>query len=676
MIVSMKDYCSKVNVFFGCDPVSLPKRKGIAKAWKPIKGMCGNTTPGAVLPFGKMSCNAYSGAYPTGYGNCRVNSHRPIKPMYPFHRFCGFTHVHPSGTGFIGYFYNFALVTPTLTPQKITEEEGTPGYYACVTEGGKYSCAVTADSAFHRFRFKDGKGDVYVDFSQYGLNKNLPNIHTDYDKASCRVIGDKAVCSASFYGVPVYYAVRAKNAESIVLFTEKNNDSGPINYSSYQGKFGVKFSFDSEGETVLSISFRSEEHALSLLERDGVKTFEEVKQEGYDLWNEMLSRIDVEGNEEDEKLFYSNLYFSLVKPSDVSGERLYGFDGAAVTDLATLWDMYKTEFPLLFTSYPEMGNKVIQTMISFYKKHGYLPNSYLISPKQSLEAGQAMFLTSYVFADAFLRGVGDEKEMYRVLRSEYLSDAYKPFRENGKEKRTTHTMDVYEGLVCLAMLAEKEGDKAFAEELKKQYDGISCIYSPKTGLLRKNSWYYEGNFINYSFRLHSSGDMRVKAAGGQDRFLRLLDYFFGYRYPWIGYGKFEGFNNETDMEAPYAYHFIGRHDRICEIVDASRKYMWRCTRGGMPGNNDTGALSSLYIWNALGLFPVTGQDRMIAGSPLFKRVTMKVGDRILEIVREGEGIYPTRMELNGVEKSNFECSVTEIMKGGKVVFHCEGKSHV
>lgn len=671
----MKDHCSEVNVFFGCDPVSLPKRKGIAKAWKPIKGMCGNTTPGAVLPFGKMSCNAYSGAYPTGYGTCKVNSHGPIKPMFPYNRFCGFTHVHPSGTGFIGYFYNFALVTPTLEPQKILSEEGVPGYYACSTAGGKFSCTTTADTAFHRFEFAEGKGKVYVDFSKYGLNKKYPNISAEYDAATCHVEDGTVLCTVSFYGVKTYFAARAKNAvESALYAGDKKVEE--INLTSDEGKFGAVFTFDGVGETVLSISFLSEQHALSLLERDGEKSFDEVRKEGYEIWNRMLSRIDVEGSDEERKLFYSNLYFSLVKPADVSGEKLYGFDGDAVTDLATLWDMYKTEFPLLFTCYPEIGNKVIQTMISFYDKNGFLPNSYLISPTQSLEAGQAMFLTSYVFADAALRGIGDVKEMYRVLRAEYLSGAFDAFRKNGREKRTTHTMDIYEGLICLAILAEKAGDKEFAEQLRSGYDGIRCVYSKRTGLLDKKSWYYEGNFVNYSFRLHSDGDMRVEAAGGKEKFLRLLDYFFGYRLPWVGYGKFEGFNNETDMEAPYAYHFIGRHDRICEIVDASRKYMWRCTRGGMPGNNDTGALSSLYIWNALGLFPVTGQNRMIVGSPLYKRATVTIGEKKLELVREGEGIYPVKVEFNGVEMKNFECAVTEIMNGGRIVFHCEGTSHV
>ncbi len=670
----MKDYCKKVDVFFGCDPTVLPKREGVAKAWKPIKGMCGNTSPEAVLPFGKMSCCSYSGAYPTGYGNCRVNSHGPIKPMFPYHRFCGFTHVRPSGTGFIYYFYNYALVSPTRPPQKILSEEGAPGYYACATETGKWSCTVTRDCAFHRFEFKEGKGEVFADFSQYGLDRRRPDLWTKYDKATCVLDGDVVLCSTSFYGVPVYYAMRAKNASAVRLFAGEE-EVKEVSFDSYKGRFGATFTFDGTGETVLALSFKSVEQAKEYLDRDCEKSFEEVKKSGYEEWNKMLSRIEVEGTDEQEKLFYSNLYFSLIKPADVSGENLYGFDGTAVTDLATLWDMYKTELPLLFTVYPEIGEKVIQTIISFYDKEGYLPNSYLIARDQSIEAGQAMLLTAYVFADAYLRGVGDLKEMYRVLEEECSAVDYNDFRHAKREKRTTHTLDIYEGEKCLALLAEAMGDKEYAAALRGDYKNISCVYSKRTGLLLKNAWYYEGNFVNYSFRLHSDGDMRVKAAGGKEKFLKLLDYFFGYRLPHIGYGKFEGFNNETDMEAPFSYHFIGRHDRISELVDMSRKYMWTLSRGGMPGNNDTGALSSLYVWNALGLFPVSGQDKLIAGSPLFQRAVVHSPGGDIEFIKEGKGIYLCGMKVNGEDKPNLECSVTELRKGGKVVFYCrEGKN--
>ena len=33
--------------------------------------------------------------------------------------------------------------------------------------------------------------------------------------------------------------------------------------------------------------------------------------------------------------------------------------------------------------------------------------------------------------------------------------------------------------------------------------------------------------------------------------------------------RFEGLNNEPDMEAPWAYHYAGRPDRTAEVVHAA-----------------------------------------------------------------------------------------------------------
>ena len=123
------------------------------------------------------------------------------------------------------------------------------------------------------------------------------------------------------------------------------------------------------------------------------------------------------------------------------------------------------------------------------------------------------------------------------------------------------------------------------------------------------------------------------------------------------------------METPYAYNYAGLHDRICEIVDAEHKYMFTSGRGGLPGNNDSGGLSSCYIWNACGIFPVTGQDLMIAGAPRYKAVTLHLANgNNLIIEREGAGIYTKSVYFNGKELAGFTFKASEMMKGGTVKF--------
>ena len=69
----MKDYTRFVNVFQGCDEIALPTPQGIAATWELIKGLCGNNTPGAALPFGRLTACCYSGGYSSGYGRLRSN---------------------------------------------------------------------------------------------------------------------------------------------------------------------------------------------------------------------------------------------------------------------------------------------------------------------------------------------------------------------------------------------------------------------------------------------------------------------------------------------------------------------------------------------------------------------------------------------------------------------------
>ena len=45
-------------------------------------------------------------------------------------------------------------------------------------------------------------------------------------------------------------------------------------------------------------------------------------------------------------------------------------------------------------------------------------------------------------------------------------------------------------------------------------------------------------------------------------------------------GRFEGLNNEPDMEAPWSYHYVGRPDRTAEIVHNIVHQQFGTGRGG------------------------------------------------------------------------------------------------
>ncbi len=80
----------------------------------------------------------------------------------------------------------------------------------------------------------------------------------------------------------------------------------------------------------------------------------------------------------------------------------------------------------------------------------------------------------------------------------------------------------------------------------------------------------------------------------------------------------------------------GRHDRTCEVIASARESVFGWGPGALPGNDDSGALTSWFLWDAVGLFPVPGRNLMLIGAPACRRARL----RDFQIVREGEGPSP------------------------------------
>jgi putative alpha-1,2-mannosidase len=181
---------------------------------------------------------------------------------------------------------------------------------------------------------------------------------------------------------------------------------------------------------------------------------------------------------------------------------------------------------------------------------------------------------------------------------------------------------------------------------------------------------------------------RIGLAGGEGAFIQLLDRFFGYGAEPVkqlgelpsaadlaaGYAlnRFEGLNNEPDMEAPWAYHYAGRPDRTAEVVHAAVHNMFGLGRGGLPGNDDSGGLSSWYVWASLGLFPVAGQSLYLINAPSFSESAIAFADKELlietsgfvEPVAGGPTQYVQSATFNGETLDRTWLTARELHRGG------------
>jgi putative alpha-1,2-mannosidase len=186
--------------------------------------------------------------------------------------------------------------------------------------------------------------------------------------------------------------------------------------------------------------------------------------------------------------------------------------------------------------------------------------------------------------------------------------------------------------------------------------------------MQDGSWggdtFYEGNSWTYSlFVPHDVGGL-VRKSGGPASFVARLDAFFDVpeRYD-VG--------NEPGFLSPYLYIWAGRHDKTAERVRHILAASFHSGRSGLPGNDDSGAMSSWFAFGAMGIFPNAGQDVYLIGSPQFPQVTIHLADdkTFVIVARDTSAmnIYVVGAELNGEPLDRAWLRHDEIARGGKLV---------
>jgi predicted alpha-1,2-mannosidase len=176
------------------------------------------------------------------------------------------------------------------------------------------------------------------------------------------------------------------------------------------------------------------------------------------------------------------------------------------------------------------------------------------------------------------------------------------------------------------------------------------------------NYFYEGSSWTYSWFMPHEFPRLVELNGGPEAFARKLDH--GFSDNLIDYG------NEPAFLAVQGFHYAGRPDRSSYWV---RKLMReRFTEKGVPGNDDSGAMSAWYIFSAMGFFPNAGQDIYYLTGPLFKKVVLHLGNGhtlTLEAPDASEkNIYVRAVSVNGKKITGSIIRYSAIEKGGVIKF--------
>lgn len=619
------------------------------------------------------------------------------------------------------------------------DETAHPGYYSNVLTKYNIKTEVTATprTSLARFTFPAGQGNILLNLGEGLTNESGATVRfvSDTEIEGSKLLG--TFCYNPQKVFQIYFVMKLDKAPKERGYWKKQRAMQGVEaeWDIYSGKYklyteytremsgddvGVWFKYDTEANeqigVKIGVSFVSIENARENLnaEQPGF-AFEETASKAREMWNEDLSRITVEGGTKDEKtIFYTGLYHLLIHPNilqDVNGEypKMETLE-TGKTDrtrytVFSLWDTYRNVSSLMTLLYPDRQLDIIQTMLDMYKENGWLPKWELYGRETFTMEGDPAI--PYI-VDAWMKGLRDfDTELayeamrkgattpgeYNLLRpdaNDYFSLGYVPLREQF-DNSVSHALEYYIADWSLSKFAEalgkKEDAKLFYERSMgykhyycKEYGTFRPIlpdgtfYSPFDPLLganfEPNPGFHEGNAWNYTFFVPHDVKGYAKLMGGKKKFVDKLQMVFDKKY----YDP----ANEPDIAYPYLFsYFDDEAWRTQKEVHNILKTGYHNAPNGVPGNEDTGTMSTWAIFSMLGFYPACpGSPDYVLTSPVFDKVTLHLdkkhypkGDLVITSKHANpESIYIQEIKVGGKKKKGYTISHQDLVNAGTLEY--------
>ena len=621
-----------------------------------------------------------------------------------------------------------------------TDEVAVPGYYSNMLTKYGIKCEMTATprTSRARFTFHRGQGNLLMNLGEGLTNETGATVRfvNDREIEGSKLLG--TFCYNPQAVFPIYFVMRIDKAPATRGYWKLQRPMQGVEaeWDGYSGKYklytsyskemsgddvGAWFTFDTtEGEAIevsIGVSFVSIENARLNLETEqpAGTTFDQIRAQARKKWNEDLSRILVEGGTEEQKgVFYTALYHTMIHPNilqDVNGQypQMEG-DKILTTDrnrytVYSLWDTYRNFHQLMTLVYPERQMDMVRTMLDMYREHGWFPKWELYGRETLTMEGDPSIP---VIVDTWMKGLCDfdinlaYEGMYKSATTpgkdnlmrpdidDYIAKGYCPLMEQ-YDNSVSHALEYYIADYSLYTLAKALGK---TEDAKLFYDrsmGYKHYYCKEFGTLRPilpdgtfygpfdplqganfepSPGFHEGNSWNYTFYVPHDVKGLAKLMGGQKRFVNKLQMVFdkGYYDP----------ANEPDIAYPYLFsYFKGEEWRTQKLVKELLAKHYTTKPDGLPGNEDTGTMSSWAIFSMMGFYPdCPGVPEYTLTTPTFDKITIKLdpaywGTDKLVIRKEGGDGYIDQIRLGGKKYSKYRLTHEDLIHAGEITFVCK-----
>jgi predicted alpha-1,2-mannosidase len=471
----------------------------------------------------------------------------------------------------------------------------------------------------------------------------------------------------------------------------------------------------------VGISFVSEGSARANLDKEIPGwDFEAVHEKARTTWTQLLERTRVEGGTPDQRIiYYTGVYHNFLSPNLFSDEdgNYTGFDGKVHSLSGTRqqaqyanfsdWDTYRNTVQLQALFDPDRESDMMQSLVNDAAESGWYPRWPAANDVTYVMGGDSpviLFASAYAFgAKNFDResalkfmvkagsqpGMGPHGDSERPFLADYLKLGYVPDEKDSIS--ASRTLEYASADFAIAQFARSTGHDSEHKTFLKQSQNWKNLVDPETRWIRPRnsdgSWqegfdpdrslpkrsdfpnstdqkgFEEGNTYQYSFMIPFDYPALFEAMGGEAQVEPRLDKFFTKLRCW-GEPCFN-MENEPDFVTPYVYVFAGKPWKSQEVIARIARETFKTTPEGLPGNDDLGATSGVYVWNALGFYPaVPGVGGVVLGTPMFDKATLRLaGGRTLVISREGTGVYVQSISLDGAPWSSSWLPISKLHEG-------------
>jgi len=493
----------------------------------------------------------------------------------------------------------------------------------------------------------------------------------------------------------VYFVLKFADGDISEVISEIDGVKG--NETSFSGKTAaahIKLAKKCV-EIKLSTSLISTEQAICNMNREHTYAdFDSLKVLNEHLWEEYLSRIEIETSDEKiKKTFYSCLYRTFLYPHrayelDCNGNPIHyscGLDkvckGYRYTDNG-FWDTYRTVYSMLPLIAEDEYEKIIESYINDYMEDGWFPRWMATEQKACMPST----MIDPILADAAKRGVlkgemlqialegmlkhanerSEAPEYGRDGCEEYLKLGYVPRQY---KESVNLTLDAAYGDWCIAQIAKILGKDDIAKEYTIRSKNYKNVFDTKTGFMRsrdeKGNWrgedfipeswgfdYTEASAYQTSLAVQHDFEGLALLHGGRDAFLKKVDelfekppmYLIGNRPNEIhemtemasaDWGQC-AISNQPSFHIPFIYAYFGENEKTEFWIKKICREGFSYADDGFPGDEDNGTMACWYLFAAMGFYPITpGMAEYVRFKGFVDSVKIK-GRTANELIRSGE----------------------------------------